>query len=152
MPLHPDGVRPLGDRVDLEGERRQELRKRQAVEHLGGDEGRVVFQSPHKCRLAAADGRGAKQQILVDAVIGEEGGDARGVARVERGVQPLDRARWGEHLARREVVRIEHGTGRAGERRIGEAHAGAIDAVRPDGPGANSRAILRAVLHCDPFS
>ena len=47
--------------------------------------------------LDKCNGGGAEEEVFVDAVVGQERADARRVARVERGVQPADRARGARH-------------------------------------------------------
>ena len=66
-------------------------REGEAAEDAGPDEGRVELQRVDEGLLPPAHRRRAEEKVLVDAVVGEEGRSADGVARVERGVQPLDR-------------------------------------------------------------
>ena len=98
VPLDADGVFALRERIHLQREIREQVREGEAAEDAGPDEGRVELQRVDESLLPPAHRRRAEEKVLVDAVVGEEGRSADGVARVERGVQPLDRLPRAQNL------------------------------------------------------
>merc|ERR1719331_2885592 len=81
--------------------------------------------------LAPAHRSGAEEQILVDTVLREKRRGAHGIARIERGVQPLDRLSRTENLVGGQVVGVEDRARRGRERSLRETKAGAGQAVGP---------------------
>mmetsp|Transcript_10599 Transcript_10599/g.27195 ORF Transcript_10599/g.27195 Transcript_10599/m.27195 type:complete len:294 (+) Transcript_10599:37-918(+) len=101
VPFHADSVHALGDRIDLQSEVGEQVCERKAAKYSATDECGVEAKCTHEGLLAAAHSRRTQEQILVDAIVRQEGGHTHRVPRIEGGVQPFDGHARAQHLTLR---------------------------------------------------